>query len=237
MIFASVLALLTSLADVDSAPTLMPARDFSGQWKGISESPEEDLSGRVVVLSIAMDGPIIHGTYCDATIGGQYISCTEAGDNVQGRVTPGGNEAKLTFSTRDSHEVYGIIRALENDKMELRLTSDSADLPRSVRELRRFRTIPKERGACVLTAAVKAHFYDAPRIDRRTKSYVLREEAVLARGWSTDQKFLLVTYSGAKTKHKMAWVQCRDFDACRPGTSSYRRLPEPMCAASLSMAE
>jgi hypothetical protein len=211
---------------------------LAGHWAWKSKTILDGVPEGSFSLDLATQGKLVHGIYCDISAGGRHIDCAESGDNITGRISSTGKEASLTMLDRDRHPTQATIRLVSRDSMELRKIRTASGWPDDTTILIRVGTVPKDRGACVITSSVnKAYFHDAPRASNQSKSYILRDETVLARGWSSSQKFLLVTYDPEKGRRRTEWVECSDFDACPAGKPYYRGMPEAMCVGSLPIVE
>jgi hypothetical protein len=215
-----------------------PTNSLSGDWRWTSTKSNGGVPESTLRLNIAVEGRRVHGIYCEITNSGGHIDCAEDGDNVTGIASLDGSEVTLTIRNKDDYEFSGRLvltgpRSAEYHRNDSMKKDDITKIT-----MHKERDIPVDRGACVITAASdRAYFFASPSENKRTKSYIVRGEPVLARGWSSSKEFLLATYDGTAGKRTTTWIQCREFDACSEDTPYYRNMPEPSCVRSLHIVE
>ncbi|WP_186259252.1 hypothetical protein [Burkholderia gladioli] len=209
---------LCLLIGSEAAIAQVPQKEVSpllGEWRYVSTQHEGKKPYSTFVVKLHQSsGDQIVGSYCFITEGGRRIDCDPEGtNNLKGTISSDGLHATINFfsffgakngtsdisiNKGDLH--WKVTRNPDGDffygPFDVYLTRDS-----------------KASGLRQVTAS-RAYLYTEPTREDKSKSYIIKGDAVELLKISDDLKFWMVRYTAKDGKSIERWIECGTVNAC-----------------------
>ncbi|WP_186054508.1 hypothetical protein [Burkholderia gladioli] len=213
-IFIGVCLLIGSEAAIAQV-TRTEASPLLGEWRYVSAQHEGKKPYSTFVIKLhKSSGNQVIGSYCFITEEGRRIDCDPEGtNNLNGTISPDGLRATINFFSFFGAKNGTSDISLNNEELHWKVTKNpEGDFfygPLDA-HLTRDRKSSDNRQV----TANRAHLYAKPAIEEKTKSYIIKGDAVELLKISDDLNFWRIRYTAKNGKIIERWIECNTVNAC-----------------------